>query len=202
MLDRIGDEIARATSIVRYVPNSQFSPHIHGGGEEILVLDGVFQDEHGDFPAGSYIRNPPTSRHTPGSAPGCIIFVKLWQFDAADRTHIRIDTNKMQFLPLPEQPGAEILPLFFDGRENVRILRFAPHSEIVLNAPGSIELLVLEGDFVEGDIHYQAQSWLRLPPGTLLQAMAGQRGVKIWVKSGPLAQVQTAPIESIATHAY
>ena len=94
MLDRIGDEVARATSIVRYAPHSHFSPHTHGGGEEFLVLDGVFQDEHGDYPAGSYVRNPPTTRHTPGSEPGCVIFVKLWQFDPADRTEVRIDTGK------------------------------------------------------------------------------------------------------------
>src|SRR5262245_3272776 len=76
MLDRIGEEVARATSIVRYAPHSHFSPHTHGGGEEFLVLDGIFQDEHGDYPAGSYVRNPPTTRHTPGSEPGCVIFVK------------------------------------------------------------------------------------------------------------------------------
>ena len=70
MLDRIGEEVARATSIVRYAPESQFSPHVHGGGEEFLVLEGVFQDEHGDFPEGSYVRNPPQSRHTPGRAVG------------------------------------------------------------------------------------------------------------------------------------
>src|SRR5437868_1743723 len=93
MLDRIGDEIARATSIVRYAPGSHFSPHTHGGGEEFLVLEGVFQDEHGDFPAGSYVRNPPQSHHTPGSKPGCTMFVKLWQFDAADRKHVRLDTS-------------------------------------------------------------------------------------------------------------
>ena len=73
MLDRVGAEVARATSIVRYAPGSRFSPHTHGGGEELLVLDGVFQDEHGDFPAGSYIRNPPTTSHTPGSESGCTI---------------------------------------------------------------------------------------------------------------------------------
>lgn len=201
MLDRIGAEVARATSIVRYAPNSQFSPHIHGGGEEILVLEGVFQDEHGDFPAGSYIRNPPTSRHTPGSALGCVVFVKLWQFEASDRTHIRIDTNKMQFLPMTNPPGAEIMPLFFDGHENVRLLRFAPNSDIVLNAPGGIELLVLEGDFVAGENQFQHQSWLRLPPDTSLQAIAGKRGVKIWTKSGHLAQAQSAPTGSTATHA-
>src|SRR4249920_1637731 len=80
MLDRIGEEVARATSIVRYAPQSRFSRHTHEGGEEFLVLEGVFQDEHGDFPAGCYVRNPPTSSHTPGSLPGTTIFVKLRQF--------------------------------------------------------------------------------------------------------------------------
>src|SRR6188472_105149 len=97
MLDRIGDEVARATSIVRYAPTSQFSRHVHGGGEEFLVLDGVFQDEHGDFPAGSYVRNPPTSRHTPGSSSGCILFVKLWQFDPADRKEIKLKTGGIPY---------------------------------------------------------------------------------------------------------
>jgi anti-sigma factor ChrR (cupin superfamily) len=75
------------------MPHSHFSPHTHGGGEEFLVLDGVFQDDHGDFQAGSYIRNPPTSHDTPGSASGCVIFVKLWQFDPDDRTQVRLDTT-------------------------------------------------------------------------------------------------------------
>ena len=85
MLDRIGGEVARATSIVRYAPGSRFSAHTHAGGEEFVVLDGVFQDEYGDFPTGTYVRNPPTTAHTPGSATGCTIFVKLWQFDPNDR---------------------------------------------------------------------------------------------------------------------
>lgn len=94
-LDRLGDEVARATTVVRFAPGSHFSEHVHTGGEEFVVLAGVFQDEHGDFPAGSYIRNPPESKHTPASEPGCTILVKLWQFDLADRTHVRVDTNKL-----------------------------------------------------------------------------------------------------------
>src|SRR5436190_22575554 len=109
MLDRIGDEVARATSIVRYAPKSHFSPHTHGGGEEFLVLEGVFQDEHGDFPAGSYVRNPPQSHHTPGSKPGCTMFVKLWQFDAADRNHVRLDTSKMALVDAVERDGVRLM---------------------------------------------------------------------------------------------
>jgi len=109
MLDRIGDEVAHATSIVCYAPHSHFAPHTHGGGEEFLVLDGVFQDEHGDYPAGTYVRNPPTSSHTPGSEPGCTIFVKLWQFDPDDRTPVRTDTTALCLAPAPDIPGVEFV---------------------------------------------------------------------------------------------
>jgi ChrR Cupin-like domain len=194
MLDRIGDEVARATSIVRYAPGSRFSRHTHGGGEEFLVLDGIFQDEHGDFPAGSYIRNPPTSSHTPGSAPGCTIFVKLWQFDPTDRTQVRIDTGQRQFVAVPSRPGVEVMSLFQDGRENVRLERWSPGAQIELALPGGIELLVLEGDFSEGGESFEPQSWLRLPGGAVLRAIAGAAGCRLWVKAGHLAQVQTAPI--------
>src|ERR671922_130962 len=76
MLDRVGDEVARASSIVRYAPNSRFSAHTHGGGEEFLVLQGVFSDEHGDYSPGTYVRNPVGSCHTPHSEGGCTLFVK------------------------------------------------------------------------------------------------------------------------------
>jgi len=193
MLDRIGDEVARATSIVRYAPGSHFSPHTHGGGEEFLVLDGVFQDEHGDFPAGSYIRNPPTSSHTPGSAPGCTIFVKLWQFDPADRTEVRLDTGGQALEPLTGRPGVEAMPLFRDAREVVRLERWAPGAKVELAVPGGIELLVLDGGFREGGEAFEVQSWLRLPCGAVLRAKAGVAGCRVWVKEGHLAQAARAP---------
>jgi len=193
MLDRIGAEVARATSIVRYAPNSHFSPHTHGGGEEFLVLDGVFQDEHGDYPAGSYIRNPATSRHTPGSAPGCVIFVKLWQFDLADRTDVRIDSSTRSFTAAPDRTGVEVLPLFHDSREDVRLERWAAGATIALDLPGGIEVLVLDGGFREGGADFVAQSWLRLPAGAQLNAKAGPAGARVWIKAGHLALPQQAP---------
>ena len=193
MLDRLGDEVARATSIVRYAPDSRFPAHTHGGGEEFLVLDGVFQDEHGDFPEGCYIRNPPTSRHTPGSEPGCTIFVKLWQFDAQDRTHLRVDTRKRAFLAVPDRPGVEIMPLYRDAREDVRLERWAAGTRVSLNARGGLELLVLDGAVrADGDT-LEPQSWLRLPAGARLTAVVGVTGARVWIKSGHLARPQTAP---------
>ncbi|HEV8679585.1 MAG TPA: cupin domain-containing protein [Stellaceae bacterium] len=194
MLDRIGDEVARATSIVRYAPESRFSSHTHGGGEEFLVLDGVFQDEHGDYPAGSYVRNPPTSRHTPRSAPGCVIFVKLWQFDPADRTPVRRDTGRMPYTPAPDRPGVEITPLFRDANEDVRLERWSPGAAIDLPVPGGAEILVLDGGFVEGGEVFAAHSWLRLPCGSALRATAGPGGCKAWVKTGHLRHIG-APLQ-------
>ena len=193
MLDRIGAEVARATSIVRYAPGSHFSPHTHDGGEEFLVIEGVFTDEHGDFPAGCYIRNPPTSRHTPGSAPGCVLFVKLWQFDLGDRTQVRIDTKGAAFAPVPDRAGVAALPLFQDARESVRLEQWAPHATIDLAPSGGAELLVLQGGFDEGGERFTAQSWLRLPNGAPLAAKAGPAGCELWIKTGHLGAAVNRP---------
>lgn len=193
MLDRLGGEVARATTIVRYAPGSKFSSHVHTGGEEFFVLDGIFQDEHGDFPAGSYIRNPPQSSHTPGSEAGCIIFVKLWQFDLADRTHVRIDTNKNAFIPDVDRPGVEVMPLFRDDKEYVRLERWAPNTDIVLDAKSGMEALVLDGSFQESGDEFRSESWLRLPKLTETHARSGADGTKVWIKSGHLENDPSVP---------
>ena len=182
MLDRLGDEVARATSIVRYAPGSAFSPHVHTGGEEFLVLDGIFQDEHGDFPPGTYVRNPPETSHTPASAPGCTIFVKLWQFDMADRTQLRVDTDTALFNADPDRPGVQHLSLFADKREKVSMERWQPGSRVELDAAGGLEILVLEGSFEECDETFSAQSWLRLPTGSATTAVASPDGARVWIK--------------------
>src|SRR6266849_3168750 len=187
MLDRIGGEVARATSIVRYAPESKFSSHVHTGGEEFFVLEGVFQDEHGDFPAGSYIRNPPESSHTPGSLPGCTIFVKLWQFDLADRTHVRIDSNKMRFVADAARPGVEVLPLFHDQHEDVSLERWRASTDVRLDAPNGMEILVLDGGFQEGGETFTRHSWLRLPKGSGAAVTSGASGARVWIKRNHLA---------------
>lgn len=187
MLDRIGDEVARATSIVRYAPGSQFAPHVHGGGEEFLVLEGVFQDEHGDFPQGAYIRNPPQSSHAPGSAPGCVIFVKLRQFDPDDRRHVRLQSDELSFDASHQRPGVAVMSLFDDARESVRLERWQSNASITLDLPGGGEFLVLGGTFIEGSETLEKHSWLRLPVGSTLRASAGANGCTLWVKTGHLA---------------
>ena len=183
MLDRIGAEVARATSIVRYAPGSRFSAHTHAGGEEFVVLSGIFQDEHGDFPAGTYVRNPPTTSHTPGSDEGCVIFVKLWQFDMHDRTQFR--KNMTAELSATED-GVAVAELHRDKREVVTYRVIEPDKALTISEPGGIELLVMSGDLTEGGDTLSKGSWLRMPEGNSLSVVAGAEGAKVWVKTGHL----------------
>lgn len=191
MLDRIGDEVARATTIVRYEPGSAFSPHTHTGGEEFLVLEGVFQDEHGDFPAGTYVRNPPTSSHRPSAAQGATIFVKLWQFDLADRRQIIIDT--LAQTPQPAAQGVAVIPLLDDPHEQVRIEVWDAGASVTVSNHQGFEALLIAGSYLEGGEEFVANSWLRLPPNVALNATAGPKGARLWVKSGHLSKAPLAP---------
>ena len=188
-LDRIGGEVARATTIVRYAENSHFSSHVHTGGEEFLVLEGIFQDEHGDYPKGSYIRNPPKSSHTPGSADGCVIFVKLWQFQPQDPTHVSVNSNFIKPTPNRNHEGVSTLSLYSDDAEEVSIQTWQADQTITITAEQGIEVLVIEGSYVESGETFKKNSWLRLPIGSTLNAKAGSDGCKVWMKQHHLNRV-------------
>ncbi|MDC0660576.1 cupin domain-containing protein [Leisingera sp. SS27] len=183
MLDRIGGEVARATTIVRYAPESKFSAHTHSGGEEFIVLDGVFQDEHGDFPAGTYVRNPPTTSHTPGSDPGCTIFVKLWQFNMEDRDQFR--KNMADELG-SARDGVAMAELHRDDRETVRYAHMDAGASLEVSEAGGIELLMIDGTVLKSGEELRKGSWLRLPEGQSLSIKAGPEGAKVWMKTGHL----------------
>lgn len=184
-LDRIGDEVARATSIVKYAPQSYFSSHSHDGGEEILVLDGVFSDEHGDYPAGTYIRNPIGTKHKPHSEQGCVIFVKLHQFDPADIKQFSIDTRKAAFLP-GSAPGLTVLPLHsFEGK-SCALVRWAPGTKFNPHRHfGGEEIFVIEGVFSDEHGHYPKGTWLRSPHMSMHHPFSDE-GCLIYVKTGHL----------------
>ena len=177
------DRLAWATSIVRYAPGSRFSAHTHTGGEEFIVLDGVFQDEYGDFPAGTYVRNPPTTAHTPGSDSGCTIFVKLWQFDPNDRNQFH--KRMVDELASPVD-GVAMATLHEDAQESVTYSHLDAGASLSMEAPGGIEMLVIDGSVVVANDTLGKHGWLRLPEGEALVASARPGGAKLWIKSGHL----------------
>ena len=187
MLDRIGDEVARATSIVRYAPNSQFSSHTHGGGEEYYVLDGVFSDEHGDYPKGSYVRNPIGTSHTPRiGEQGANIFVKLRQFSTQDTEQKVIDTRSAKWLP-GLVDGLSVMPLHNFEHENVALVRWQPNTQFNPHQHWSgEEILVLEGTFYDEFGEYPAGSWLRSPHLSKHTPFTKEDGALIYVKTGHL----------------
>lgn len=189
MLDRVGDEVARATSLVRYAPGSYFSEHTHSGGEEFLVLDGVFSDEHGDFGPGTYVRNPVGSRHTPYSKDGATILVKLWQMDPEDQQQVTIDTQKAVWVP-GLVPGLAVLPLHAYGTEQVALVKWAPGTRFQAHRHwGGEEILVLEGTFADEQGIYPQGTWLRNPPDSVHTPFSDE-GCVIYVKTGHLSNVR------------
>jgi anti-sigma factor ChrR (cupin superfamily) len=186
MLDRVGDEVARATSVVRYAPGSRFDRHVHGGGEEILVLDGVFSDASGDHPAGTYLRNPPGTAHAPWSIEGCTLLVKLWQFAATDIEPLRIDTRRAAWHP-GRVPGLAVLPLHSHDGVDTALVRWAPETHFPAHThPGGEEIFVLEGVFRDEAGAYPAGTWLRSPRWSRHTPHTGAEGALIWVKVGHL----------------
>lgn len=165
MLDRTGGEVARATSVVRYAPASRFPSHVHGGGEEIFVLEGVFGDEHGAYPAGCYLRNPIGSRHAPFSKPGCLLFVKLRQFEPADTRSCVVDTTQGAW-QRGVQAGIEVQALHRFGSEAVTLERWAAETNCQRCVPdGGEEIYLLSGEMRIDGVDCCAGSWLRWPAG-------------------------------------
>jgi len=185
LLDRRGGEVARANSIVRYAAGSRFERHCHGGGEELLVLEGTFSDEQGDYPAGTYLRNPVGSCHAPFSEAGCTLLVKLQQMHPADTQHLVIDTLGASWLP-GLVPGLTVMPLHAFGSEHVALVRWAPGTRFHPHGhPGGEEILVLESVFQDEHGTYPAGSWLRNPPGSAHRPWS-EAGCTLWVKTGHL----------------
>jgi anti-sigma factor ChrR (cupin superfamily) len=190
MLDRIGDEVARATSIVRYLPDSTFPAHVHGGGEELFVLDGEFADEHGSYPAGTYIRNPIGSRHSPrvGSA-GATLFVKLHQFDPSDTRHAVVETTTGDWQP-SKAGNVEVMPLHDFGSECVQLVRFAADVTYPQHVhEGGEEVFVIAGLIRDEQGEYPAGSWLRYPDGSAHEVSSGADGALLYLKAGHLGPV-------------
>lgn len=185
MLDRTGAEKARATSIVKYQPDSHFPEHQHPDGEEILVLSGIFSEGQDHYPAGWYIRNPPDSAHKPSSISGATIFVKLRQMQQGEHTRLRLDTNDSD--NWHNAVNGEECPLFSSAYENVRLRRLHPQCPLPLDAlHRGVEILVLRGTLYENGEAWPAGSWLRFPAGDIPNLTSGETSTLIYLKTGHL----------------
>lgn len=187
MLDRIGGENARATTIVKFAPNSEFSPHTHIGGEEFYVLEGVFSDEHNNYGKGSYVRNPAGTSHTPRiGGEGATIFVKLQQFAKNDLVQSVINTNE-QIWHQGLVEGLTVMPLHEHNTEHIALVKWAPNTQFSQHRHhGGEEILVLEGTFYDEHGIYPKGTWIRSPHLSQHTPYTKEDGALIYVKVGHL----------------
>jgi len=183
-LAREAAEHGHTTSIVRFDPGSSFSAHLHPLGEEILVLEGVFSDQYGDYPAGTYLRSPPGSSHTPFSEQGCTLLVKLDQFDADDIDSVCIDTHKDDWLAGDGEIG--VMPLHDFGQENVALIKCPAHTKFPPRQYfGGVEIYVTSGTLIDEYGCYPTGTWIRSPHNSEHCPYVEEQTV-FWIKTGHL----------------
>lgn len=191
MLDRIGGEKARAASIVRYAYGSHFPPHLHPGGEEILVLSGSFSEADDHYPAGWYLRNPPGSGHQPSSSEGATIFVKLRQMRPEETRPVRMNTREPS--AWQRLGDRDVCTMYSDANEQVCLQRLDPGTTLLSEPVLGAEMLVLDGELTYGERSCECGTWIRLPEGSHPELTAGPRGATIYLKTG--LQIGVAPEE-------
>lgn len=178
--ERDGAESGLATSVVRYAEGSAFHEHAHPGGEELFILDGVFSDEKGDYPAGSYIRNPDPSPHSPSSRDGCILFVRLCQMHDDQSEQITVHANDLEWQET--EKGFSIKTLYRDKHETIELGKHKADSEFTLEGE---ELLVVSGEiYMDGNL-FPAYSWIRSPQKQKLLVHGGHSAT-VLIKKGHL----------------
>jgi anti-sigma factor ChrR (cupin superfamily) len=191
-LYRQGGEFGPVTSLVRYTAGGAFSAHYHPEGEEILVLEGIFSDEHGDYPAGSYLLNPDDSRHAPFSQSGCTLFVRLRQYAGKRRLQTVLNTATLDWLP-GGVAGLWVKTLYSQAGypERSALVRWQPGTYFPCHRfPGGGEILVLEGTLEDEYGCYPQGTWLRHPSWS--QHTPGSRqGCLLYVRIGGPVTVQT-----------
>lgn len=183
-LSRANQESGHATSIVKYMPRAQFKKHFHSKGEEIFVLEGTFSDENGDYPQGSYLRNPHGTSHSPFSKDGCILFVKLAQFQESDKQQLVINTESQAWLD--GIGGLKVMPLHSHIHEHTALVKWPKNEHFhTHNHFGGEEIFVLEGTFQDQFGVYPKGSWIRSPHNSQHQPFVEEDTI-IWVKTGHL----------------
>lgn len=198
MLERDGDEVARATSFVRYAAQSHFTRHVHELGEELFVLEGEFCDESGRFGPGTYIRNPPGSAHAPWSDDGCILFVKLRYFDRVDQTRVVVRTREEPWLP-GLVPGLTVMPLHEFRNEHTALVRWSAGTYFSAHRHyGGEEILIVDGVFEDENGRYPTGSWIRSPHLSQHKPFS-REGCTILVKTGHLITDSAVEVSSSIT---
>lgn len=206
MLDRTGNEVARATTIVKYSPFARFPRHTHTGGEEFVILDGIFSDDlSGDHGPMSYCRHGIGTQHEPWTGEqGALLLVKLRQMnDPTETPIITIDTENSNEWKINSNENRQRLDLFSNTKtgESVWMEKWNPgfESDNWTVGQGGEEIFILKGDMnfenVDGTDdennknHCTQGFWIRRPinwEGRQFKVKT-EHGCQLFIKTGHLA---------------
>lgn len=192
---RVGPaEFGQVTSLVQYLPGATFPAHDHPRGEEILVLNGVFSDEHGDWPTGTFLLNPEGFRHAPFSRKGCLLWVKLRQFPGANRQHVALQTANEPWIDSVKR-GVHWKKLYAQEpfTDSMRLESWDCPEEVgELRYPQGAEILVLKGGFSDARADHPPHSWLRIPVGGSLVPTSSHY-CELYIKEGGFSYLESVP---------
>ena len=166
-------ESGQVTSLVEYLPGARFPGHLHPEGEEILVLQGVFSDETGDYGPGTHLLNPERFRHSPFSEQGCLIFVKLRQYPGTH--HIRTPPGQ----PVDSPSGDESIAI-----EPI-------DAPVELDCPGGLEVFVVLGEATINDSRFAQYDWGRWPCQSRISIDPGPDGVTLYMRRNGVARLRS-----------
>jgi len=195
MIEREGTEkVARATTIVRFDPDQAFPRHTHAGGEEFLVLDGVWRDDYGAFPKYSYVRNYIGSGHTPSiGKEGCVILVKLRQMSLQSKDEPEHKAwGPHAFEGRRAADGVAEEKLFSSTLEQTAVQTWPANSSFDVTIPKhGAEIFVVDGSFSSELGEHDCWSWARIPnegdEDDKFHVTTGSDPVYVWIKMGHLA---------------
>lgn len=173
----------RRTLVLDCKPGSVINKHDSQMEVEFFVLDGEIADENGNYPKGTYVRNPNGSSHA-HSKLGCRLFVKLSQIHEEDQGQRVINTKReSKWLPGPVE-GTEIYPLHMWDCESVFLIRWLSEASFkpTLNPDGE-EIYVVHGQLNDKQGTYPKGSWIRNPPVSW-QSWEADNGTIVYYKHG------------------
>lgn len=182
-LELVGKYKPRLTTLVEFAPGSSFNKHGHDGGEEFLVVSGIFSDAAGDYGPGSYVRNPAGTYHAPYTDEGCRLFVKLRQFQALDDKQLVVDSRAdATRWSSTGEPGVSQLKLHDYADERVSLYKILPQCWISAKQyKQGLEIFVYEGSVSDADGSHPEGTWLRYPPGSKVKISSAE-GAYIYTK--------------------
>ena len=179
----------RETSLLRFAPGAKLPTETLVDRMDVFVLEGKYEDGHGEYGPHTFLRNQPGYTHTPASKDGCVLYVK-WRVPIrpGGGPRLVVDSKTAQWMAFPHR-GADVLHLYpnADGIETGRIGNVHPNRKIPSHDHSiGEETFVLRGCMKDEYTAYHAGTWFRMPCGVPHAPYTEADGALMLIREGDL----------------